>query len=279
MAVGVSAGQWPAHWVLPEPGRNPFIGHPLRRYAFAWERLHAVPGVHLDVGFETGEFVCGFARSTGRPCVALDTARDWVRRLPGICPEVAVARIGPRDPLPLAAETVASATLLDVLEHVPAEVALLREVRRILVPGGRLVVTVPADHAFSLLDPDNLKFRLPRVHRVLWSRRFGAEHYHRRFVDTSDGMVGDFSVGKREHTNYGQARLAELLGRAGFCVEEMSGANLLWRWMQCAGLLAPRRWQPAFDRIVLADGRHFTGPAGSGAFRLANLFVVAVKPA
>lgn len=272
-------GEWPAHWAEPRLGANPFVNHPLRRYAYAWDRLSGVRGPHLDFGFETGEFLCGFARSTGRPCRGVDAAPSWVQRLPGICPEVEVRRVPTRDQLPFDDETFESATLLDVLEHVPAELPVLKDLYRVLRPGGPLIVTVPADHAFSALDPDNLKFRMPRLHRALWTRRFGVEQYHSRFVDTSDDMVGDFSLGKREHTNYGQAALAELLGRAGFRITEMSGANLFWRWLQVAGLLAPRRWQPAFDRVILSDGCHFAGPVGSGVFRLANLFVVASKPA
>jgi SAM-dependent methyltransferase len=277
-AMSTEATDWPAHWVAPEVGENPFQRHPLRRYDFAWNRLATLTGPHLDVGFETGEFICGFARSTSRPCVAVDPAPQWVQRLPGICPEVEVRQIGIRGPLPFADARFESASLLDVLEHVPAEADLLAELYRVLRPGGRLVLTVPADHAFSILDPDNLKFRAPRLHRLLWSRRFGADLYHRRFIDTSDEMVGDFSLGKREHTNYEQAALAELLGQAGFRLLELSSANLFWRWLQVAGLGAPRRWQPAFDRIILRDGLRFTGSPGSGFWRRANLFVVAERP-
>lgn len=70
--------------------------------------------------------------------------------------------------------------LMDVLEHVEDDLGLLQAVRGIQVPGGRLLVTVPA-HAF------------------LWS-----EH---------DVFLG-------HHRRYSRARLGAVLQRGGFDVEE-----------------------------------------------------------
>jgi SAM-dependent methyltransferase len=42
------------------------------------------------------------------------------------------------------AETLPSVGLFDVLEHIPDDVAFLRATRRLVVPGGRLYLTVPA---------------------------------------------------------------------------------------------------------------------------------------
>ncbi len=47
--------------------------------------------------------------------------------------------------LPLAHASVAIATALDVLEHVRDDARALEELARCLAPGGRLIVTVPAD--------------------------------------------------------------------------------------------------------------------------------------
>jgi len=48
------------------------------------------------------------------------------------------------DDIPLEAERWDAACLFDVLEHVADEAGALRACRRLLAPGGRLVVTVPA---------------------------------------------------------------------------------------------------------------------------------------
>ncbi len=51
---------------------------------------------------------------------------------------------GSADDLPFDDQTFDVATLLDVVEHVPNEHGVFAECRRVLKPGGKLVVTVPA---------------------------------------------------------------------------------------------------------------------------------------
>lgn len=46
--------------------------------------------------------------------------------------------------LPFPADTFDLAALLDTVEHIPDELGVLQECRRVLKPGGKLVVTVPA---------------------------------------------------------------------------------------------------------------------------------------
>ena len=257
--------------------RNPFREHPFRRYAYAWEWLAGAEGEHLDVGIRTGEFVCTLARTTALRCTAVDPNRVYVDGLRERCPEVRAQQIGIHPPLPFPDGTFASITLLDTLEHVPDEQALLDDLGRVLRPGGLLVVTVPADHVFSFLDPDNAKFQTPHLHRLVWGTRFGRAEYRTRFLDTSNQLVGDMSVGKRRHTNFSPGTLAPMLGRAGLVVVDMSAANLFWRWFQVPGLFAPTRAKPWFDRAILADGRRFNGDPGAGLLRLANLYAAARK--
>jgi SAM-dependent methyltransferase len=158
--------------------------------------------------------------------------------------------------------------MLDVLEHTTSERATLAEVGRVLRPGGLLVLTVPAQHAFSFLDPDNVKFRFPRVHRSAYAARFGAETYRARFQDDSDGLRGDMAWGREWHTNYETADLLALLQGAGLVPQLKDGANLFWRLWQVPALLAPERARRLFDVPLRADGR---------LFRRANLFLTAVR--
>lgn len=64
--------------------------------------------------------------------------------------------------LPLATDRFDLALSMDVFEHVEDDVAAMTDVRRVLRPGGRLIMTVPA-----------LQW--------LWSRHDEALHHHRRY--------------------------------------------------------------------------------------------------
>jgi SAM-dependent methyltransferase len=75
--------------------------------------------------------------------------------------------------LPLAAGAFASALAIAVIEHVPDDMAVLREMARVLKPGGRAWITVP--HGLRNISP---VFRLPnRLHdrRLGHLRRYEAE--------------------------------------------------------------------------------------------------------
>lgn len=68
--------------------------------------------------------------------------------------------------LPFADESLGLVTMFDVLEHVAAEDAFLTEVRRVLRPGGLLLLSVPA-------------------YMFLWSAHDVSLHHQRRYVRKS----------------------------------------------------------------------------------------------
>jgi SAM-dependent methyltransferase len=245
---------------------NPFARHPLRRYAFAWEQLASRSGRHLDLGCGTGEFVGTLGRTSALDCAAGDPHAGYLAELRERHPEVRAEQVAVHGPLHFGEAEFDSVSLLDVLEHVPDEGRLLDEVWRVLVPGGLLVVTVPGRHVFSFLDPDNAKFRWPRLHRLVYSARFGRRVWVERFADLSDGLRGDMSVDRDEHTNYRASELVALLRAHGFEPLAQTGANLFWRWLQIPSLLGGRRLRALCDRAIWVDGR---------LFKSANLFMVA----
>jgi SAM-dependent methyltransferase len=64
--------------------------------------------------------------------------------------------------MPFPADSFELAVCLDVIEHLEDDHAALRELRRVLAPGGALLVTVPA-------------------YQWLWSRHDEINHHHRRY--------------------------------------------------------------------------------------------------
>lgn len=94
----------------------------------------------LDVGCGSGatlELLTAYGEAWG-----LDPSRVALR----LCRERGLDRLvlGDAVQLPFAEHAFHLVTLLDVLEHIPDDVAALREIRRVLRPAGQLLLTVPA---------------------------------------------------------------------------------------------------------------------------------------
>jgi SAM-dependent methyltransferase len=242
---------------------NPFVKHPTARYAWAFEQLRSRTGRHLDLGVGDGTFLSALTDRTALRVVGADPHPGYLTAFPGDQPLV---RVG--ENLPFAEASFDSVTMLDVLEHTRDERSTLSEVHRVLRPGGLLVLTVPARHVFSFLDPDNAKLRLPRLHRAVYAARFGRELYRQRFEDSSDGLRGDMAWERSEHTNYRPEDLLGMLSQAGFQPQSRDGANLFWRFLQVPALLAPARARALFDAPLRIDG---------SLFKSANLFLTAVR--
>ena len=128
----------------------------------------------LDVGCNVGELLisCSDLFPTMRlagveiNADALEIAR---RSLPG-----AELRVSGAQDLPFADASFDCVTCIEVLEHIPADLRAksLAELRRVLRPGGRLVLRVPHAGAFAFLDANNLRFRFPKLyHRFLGAAR------------------------------------------------------------------------------------------------------------
>lgn len=110
------------------------------------ERLGNVPagGTIADLGCSTGYLLEDLrAAYPHAQLVGVDLVASGLRKAHALVPE---ARLLQADvcALPLADRSVDAAVSANLLEHVPDDGAALRELERVLRPGGRAVIVVPA---------------------------------------------------------------------------------------------------------------------------------------
>ena len=126
----------------------------------------------LDVGCNVGELLadCGMLYPRMRlagvevNAAACEAARE---RVP-----TAELHVAGAQELPFPDASFDCVTCVEVLEHVPekARPASLAEMRRVLKSGGRLVLRVPHAGAFAWMDPNNFRFRFPKLYQAVIRR-------------------------------------------------------------------------------------------------------------
>ena len=114
----------------------------------------------LDFGCGTGAFLEHLERFGNVSAVDSDPSAVAFCHTRG---RAEVKLVPPGAPLPFADGTFDLVTSLDVIEHIDDDVGALRELRRVLRPGGRLLVAVPA-------------------FMFLWGRQDEVAHHHRRYT-------------------------------------------------------------------------------------------------
>lgn len=132
-----------------------------------WERaerllLSRVPpdAAVLDLG-------CAFGYGTSRQArhytvTGIDAAQDYIERARRSYPHIRFLH-GPAESLPFADACFDAVVLLDVLEHVSDEAAVLAELARVLKPGGWAVISVPHRGLLARFDSLNVYERLRRA--------------------------------------------------------------------------------------------------------------------
>ncbi len=118
------------------------LPHFERRLSFLL--AEAAPGERvLDLGCGSGEFTAALAHA-GAQVVGVEVARAAVERARAAHAnlEFRLAPIG--DPLPLDDNCVEVVWASEVIEHVADTARWFSEIRRVLVPSGRLLITTPA---------------------------------------------------------------------------------------------------------------------------------------
>jgi SAM-dependent methyltransferase len=133
----------------------------------------------LDAGCGSGRNMVELARfgavtgiELSPTSVALARARDVGQVIAGSVLE-----------MPFADDSFELAVTLDVIEHLDDDLAALRELRRVVAPGGALLVAVPA-------------------YQWLWSGHDVINHHHRRYTRRSLQRVAEQAGWKQLRTTY-----------------------------------------------------------------------------
>jgi SAM-dependent methyltransferase len=140
------------HWWFV--GRRRILLQVLNRYI---GKNHADQRRILDVGCGTGTmltYLAAFGKAQG-----VDVDEEAV----GYCHERGLldVRLGAAETLPFDDSSFDLVTALDVLEHLDDDAAALREIGRVLRPGGQLLITVPA-HRYMWGDQDEVNMHKRR---------------------------------------------------------------------------------------------------------------------
>jgi ubiquinone/menaquinone biosynthesis C-methylase UbiE len=105
----------------------------------------------LDLGCGAGTFTAIAARSGARSVIGVEIARAALTRARRDHPELDFRQIAASGPLPFDDNQFELVWASEVIEHIADTAAWLSEVRRVLVPGGRVALTTPNHGRLRLL--------------------------------------------------------------------------------------------------------------------------------
>ncbi|HEY7831561.1 MAG TPA: class I SAM-dependent methyltransferase [Solirubrobacteraceae bacterium] len=163
------------------------------RLKFLLARVHAGERV-LDVGCAEGRFTAALA-DAGARVVGIEVAEEPLRRARSRRPDLDLRVVPPQGDWGLEDASFDAVWAGETIEHVTDTAGWLSEVRRVLRPGGLLLLSTPAHGPLTLLG-------------LALSPRAFAAHFDPR----SDHL-----------RFYSRATLAELLGEFGFAEIAFSG--------------------------------------------------------
>ncbi len=127
---------------------------------------------------------------------------------------------------------------------------------------------VPGKHLFSFLDMGNFKFMFPGLHKAFYTRRYGKQVYHERYVECRNGLIGDIEVEKAWHQHFSWDELSALLELGGFKVTAQDGYGYWHRPLTNLRFFIPPRLATRMDRWIDLDAQRFEN---------AEIFVTAAK--
>jgi ubiquinone/menaquinone biosynthesis C-methylase UbiE len=182
--------------------------------------------------------------------------------------------------LPIGDKQMSAVICCEVLEHMSeaSRAVALAEMRRILRDDGVLIVTTPHKGLFSAADPENAKFHFPRIHKYVYYLTKGREKYMRRYEGE---RFGNFSAGAERHAHFSRRELGEIVGRAGFRVDEVRYFTLIYPFIRAslwmAESMSGRIW--GANRLTALFWRVYTWDADLEPGRLACSIAIRARKA
>jgi 2-polyprenyl-3-methyl-5-hydroxy-6-metoxy-1,4-benzoquinol methylase len=171
------------------------------RLRFLLARLS--PGERLlDVGCGEGRFAGELARA-GVKVIGIDIAEEALRRARRLEPELDLRHIEEGVSWPVEDASIDVVWAGEVIEHVADTAPWLSEVRRVLPPGGRLLLSTPENGPLTLLRT--------AISRGAFAARFDPQGEHLRFYNRStlSRLLEEFGfqeVNVRPHGGFPGAR-------------------------------------------------------------------------
>lgn len=176
--------------VNPNFDTIPTYGHV---FNFESSRKFIKGKVVLDVGCWTGQFE-RLAYKSAKKMVAIDSNPEAISFAKKKLPDVKFI-VTKADKLPFSSSYFDSVFLMDVLEHVPkgSEKEVLRQIHRVIKPGGILIISTPNKHLLSiLLDPayfliGHRHYSVKEISKMLTETGFKIKK--KRFVGNLSGLI------------------------------------------------------------------------------------------
>ena len=180
----------------------------------------------LDIGCNVGELLASVRKHSPETALAgCDVNAAAVEIARRNLPDADLRVCGAAE-LPFPDEAFDCVTCIETLEHIPPPEwsRSLKEMRRVLKPGGRLVLRTPHAGLFGWLDTNNLRFRAPGLYRRILGRG-------RRDAGYAEGSSGVYW-----HHHFSRREILALVGdgwevestRFGGCFVFPLGDYLLW---------------------------------------------------
>ena len=165
--------------------------------------------------------------------------------------------------LPLDDNSIDIISMVEVLEHIKDREKISKELYRVLSFKGKLIITVPKKHIFSFTDLANLKFRLPVLHKLLYTIKYGKKAYNFKYKNNPYGTIGDIEKEASWHYHFKDKEMIQLAESAGFRLIKKGSIALFFLPLCIAGYISKKLipmlpLKKFFEGLMTLDGFLFS---------------------